>query len=78
MTETDADRGGSERGLFVSMAETSWWKFKLAAVVWELTSGNSLLGVGYLPGAHKAAMWAFEIRVLSRDFEQCDRDTDAD
>ena len=63
-----------QREWFVGPAQTPWWKFKLAGVVWKLTRGNPIDAVGKIPGTHRAAMWAFEVRVLSRDFEEVESD----
>ena len=57
------------REVFISSARTSWIKFMLAGLAWKATRGNPIPYVGYLPGANKLAMWAFKVRVMSRDFE---------
>lgn len=64
---TDSESEGA--GLFIGPAQVWWVKFRLAGLVWVLTRGNPLPGVGYIPGTHRAAMWAFKVRVMSRDFE---------
>lgn len=57
------------QSVFVGPAKTSRIKFKMAGLAWKLTRGNSIPYIGHLPGANKLAMWAFKVRVMSRDFE---------
>lgn len=57
------------RKVFIGPAESSWVKFKLAGIAWKLTRGNPVPYVGCIPGSKKLAMWAFKVRVMSRDFE---------
>jgi hypothetical protein len=61
---------GDSKTFHVGPAEVPYWKFWLAGIVWKLTRGNPLPYVYLVPGAKRAAMWAFEVRVLSRDFEE--------
>lgn len=69
-----SDDTDSEATGFMGPPGVPWWKFKLAGIVWKLTRGNPISAVGYIPGTHRAAMWAFKVRVLSRDFEITDRE----
>lgn len=66
------------KSVFMGPPQVSWWKFMLAGVVWKLTRGNPLPGVGYIPGTHTAALWAFKVRVMSRDFEVEEVETEDD
>ena len=70
--QSDESAEATERGVFIGPSTAPWWKFKLAGIVWKLTRENPVPGVGYIPGVQRAAAWAFEVRVLSRDFEEVD------
>lgn len=58
--------------VFVGPSDSSWLKFKVAGIAWRMTKGNSIPYIGYIPGSSRLAMWAFEVRVMSRDFEVTD------
>lgn len=76
MTDREITDHAESKTVFIGPSTAPWWKFKLAGIVWKLTRGNPLPGVGYLPGVQRAAKWAFQIRVLSRDFEEVNSDDD--
>lgn len=65
----ESDTTVAEQNVFIAPAQAKWWKFTLAGLVWKLTRGNPIPGIGHIPGTHKAAMWAFKVLVMSRDFE---------
>lgn len=50
------------------------WKYKLAQVVWSMTRENPFPQVAHIPGVKRAAKWAFNILVLSRDFHEVPSD----
>lgn len=59
-----------EKSLFVGPSNESWWKFMLAGIAWKLTRENKYSSYTYyIPFSTKIAMWAFKVRVMSRDFE---------
>lgn len=59
----------NKKTLFIGPAKTSWWKYKLAGIVWKLTRENPISYVAYIPGVKRAALWSFKVRVMSRDIE---------
>lgn len=66
------ENDNDERVWVAGPPDVPWWKFKLAGVAWKLTRGNPLPGVSKVPGAQRVAKWAFEVRVMSREFEEVD------
>lgn len=62
------DKDNSEK-VFVGPADVNWLKFKVAGIVWKLTRQNPISQVSYIPGVNRLAKWAFQVRVMSRDFE---------
>lgn len=62
------DKDNSKK-VFVGPANVNWFKFKIAGVVWRLTRQNPISQVSYIPGVNRMAKWAFQVRVMSRDFK---------
>jgi hypothetical protein len=63
------DKNKDSKKLFIGPSEESWFKFKIAWVVWKLTRDNPIPLIRYIPGIKKLAVWSFKVRVMSRDFE---------
>jgi len=58
------------KSLFISPSTEPWWKFMIAGFAWNMTRGNTYSHyTQYIPFSNKIAMWAFKVRVMSRDFE---------
>lgn len=80
--ENDPDDRTVERW-FVGPSQTNRFKFMLAGFVfWLVRTSPISKYIIRIPGATKAGVWAFKIRVMSRDFEQVNTehitDTDTD
>lgn len=69
MKKSDSESNEGKQVGFIGPSQANWVKFKLAGIAWKLTRGTNSSVVAKVPYAKSIAMWAFKVRVLSRDMD---------
>lgn len=66
-----ANSAPSERTWFIGPSKANYFKFVFAGFVFYLVRTSCIAKyVIRIPGATRAGLWAFRVRVLSRDFDE--------
>lgn len=59
----------NSKKVFIGPSKESWWKFKIAGILWIIVGGYNSWRTNNIPILKRIARWCFKVRVMSRDFE---------